>query len=206
MKYLILMIALGSIQSFSLELEIGVGVSQHDKPPNGLWYQEEFDHKINNTSPTFNIGVKHKNWTLGYKYLGKFSSTALASASDENYLNWQQGTEEIWPLSTFNGKGKVDGIYLNYRHYVGNFFVVGGVWYHRVKWKVSIPDWIPSREAEPLLLEVSENVKGVKFTYGLGYTRKRWSISYEIWDVKTGSTFPATFGGDTQNLNISYAF
>lgn len=90
--------------------EVGVGVSYFEKQEDGNWYQEPFPYDLDMTSGSASIGavfkISERDFVrLGYAYLGKVKSEAIATASDENYAECKHDTSQCWPLSHWYGKG-----------------------------------------------------------------------------------------------------
>jgi hypothetical protein len=138
--------------------EVGVGVTYFEKQDDGNWYQESFPYNLDMTSISGSIGfafrISERDFVrLGFNYLGKVESEALATASDENYAECKNETSKCWPLSHWYGRGHTKQIYLTYdRSYrlLGVVVVVeAGAVLNKVDWQVDIPDWIPARDATP---------------------------------------------------------
>jgi hypothetical protein len=192
------------------DVEIGTGITHFNEPKNGFWYQKEFDHSLDLYSRSFRLGVVEKvgnkmYFHTGYKYLGKSSSRALASSSDINYENWRAGSEKIWPLSIFSGKGKVDGIYtlFNYRSILDLY---GGAWLHRVQWTVTIPDWRPNRYEQRHLKVSQDDSLTSGFVVGVGKKYKSFGISYMVWQIDGKYPFKTMNDGFAHEIEINYEF
>ena len=110
------------------EIEIGLHYVKTEKPHNGLWYQEEFDHSIDRTDLGYQIGLRWKydkiHLSTGYKYLGEFSVDAEYIANDDNYYDWQDGLLDA-PTSNLKAKGKAHGIYFKGEYHFESFYLVG---------------------------------------------------------------------------------
>jgi len=143
MKYLMMLLVLLSSHTQALEIDLGVGYTWTEKPPNTLWYQKEFKHSIDSDSPNYQIGLRFKPWdniyvTTGYKYLGKFSieSDFIGGGDDDaSYHAWRKGADRP-PLSHLKGSGKAYGLYLKGEYHFERFFLTGGVWAHKTEWEV----------------------------------------------------------------------
>lgn len=139
--------------------EVGVGMSYFEKQEDGNWYQEPFPYDLDMTSISGSIGavfkISERDFVrLGFNYLGKVQSEAIATASDENYAECKHDTSKCWPLSHWYGKGHTKQFYLTYDRYyrlLGVVVVVeGGVVMNKVDWQVEVPDWLPTRDATPI--------------------------------------------------------
>lgn len=222
MKILILLTALLAINVNAIEYDIGIGYTQTHKPENTQWYQKEFDHKLETSSPSIRLGLKFQpidsmpqlKLLAGYVYLAKVKSYAKASSSDNNYYAWQAGEAEIWPLSTWHGKGSVDGIYLNAEYNFKHFFVAGGWWLHRVKWKMHIPDWYNSLDypaflihaPEPQSLTVTDNSEKVGMMFSVGKYFGNYRVAYTLAEVRGNNNYKPMHLGGAHNIELSYKF
>ena len=226
-KLLLVLVTLGlfSTSVNSLELDVGVGYTLTKQPANGLWYQEEFDHKLEKNSPSFNIGLRFNpiekvDLVVGYQHLGSFSSYAKASSSDMNYEEWRRGESEIWPLATWEGSGRVHGIYSKIQYNFKHFFITGGGFYHVSEYKMEITDWrCASRDGrcskdypkadygDPVERTVhSDEEHQWGWSIGVGKEFGPVSISYEVVDILTKGRYPAIYAGEAQNISITYTF
>ena len=232
MKYLItaILLSLFCSEAFAVKYDVGIGYTQTSDPPNGRWYQEEFDYKLTNDSWSGHLGLVFEvsgnlNLLVGYKYLGDFKSTALASSSDYNYAQWQAGDDDIWPLATWNGSGTAQGLYLVGEYHFDWFFVRFGGWVHKATWNMKIDDWRPwdtsiegceVRESgdssncygDARYLEVDGDDSSVfTYTYGIGKQFDNILITYEVWDIaRSDDVFPSTYIGEAHNISLSYRF
>lgn len=220
MRYLALVLALFTLTAHAVEYDIGVGYTQTAEPGNGNWWQEEFDHELKTTSPSIRLGLKFQPidaWPrlkvlTGFKYLARVESYAKAGSSDLNYARFQAGEEAIWPLSTWHGKGSVKGVYAVAEYNFDSFFITGGWWWHRVKWRVEIPDWRRALDAEhttygePEFLEVTDNSDKVGVLVGFGKYFGAWRLAYELAEVRGNQNYKPMHLGGAHNLELSYAF
>lgn len=206
MKYiLILSLLLTSLTASAVELDIGIGYTRTAMPANGLWYQKEFKHSIDRDSPSAHIGLRFQatdniNLIIGYKYLGEFSSDAMASSSDHNYYAFQRGEEDIWPLARWEGKGNVQGIYGTGEYNFKHFFVTAGFFYHSSTWKMEITNWrcdsrpasceeayegAPYSDPMPLTVRGGDDYN-LGYTFGIGKKIGSFSVAYENIDIRRG--------------------
>lgn len=196
----------------AVDFEVTAGITDFDKADNGIWHQEEFPNSIRDESFTGSVGITTHGFGLGYKYLGYGASDALATASDVNYANWRNGDAELWPLSTWHGRGYVHGVYLTYTHaFDSGVFLGGGAWAYRVRWGVAIPDWRPvvnedhTEFGEPRPLQVGEQIDKVSWTAHIGYRFGDAFLRYEVWEVNGGEWRPI-FEGKAQSVVLGYTF
>ena len=223
MKYIIILAFLFTgYTCHALDLDIGIGYTKTEMPHNGLWWQEPFEKDIDRESPSGHIGIRYSysdniKLLTGIQYLGEFKSYAKASASDHNYALYQQGEAEIWPLSTWKGKGKAYGLYGLVEYHFKHFHITGGAWVHKSEWKVDIPDWRGAifdeqyeygytySEPKPKSVDNDSDYE-IGYIFGIGKQFGSISINFKILDTKGSGDFPATYLGESQNLSITYTF
>ncbi len=204
-----LMLAVGLAMSAHAETVVSVGVTQFHAAPNGIWYQEAFDHKLNMTSPSFQIEYKNGPYSIGYLHAGRVSSYAKATASDANYdLQTNTCVGKCWPMSTWYGKGDVQGISLMYTKQYGNVFIEGGVLISRPTWTMTIPDWRGCETCEPRYLQVVHNPKLIPLPmFGIGYKFGDYKIKYKLIPTNaTGDDWPAVYRGLSSAIFIDRSF
>lgn len=220
MKFLKALPLLLCAEVYALDIDVdpyvGIGYSCAEEPPNGRWYQKEFPYSLDMCSPTYDIGLDWstpwENWSVltGYINLVHVETSALASSSDLNYAKFKAGEEDIWPLSTWEGRGGASGIYITPKYTYNGFFVKAGVWMYKAPWSVHIPDWRaqgPQGPMEPRELNVSaEDDAQVGFTWGVGYERKHLSVSYEVHIIEGPAKFRPGHVGKVQSLLFKYTF
>lgn len=224
MKYLItLLILLNAHTLYAIEIDLGLGYTFTEKPPNTLWYQEEFKHSIDSNSPNYQIGLRFNPWnniyvTTGYKYLGKFSIEADHIAGGDNdaaYHAWRKGADRP-PLSHLKGSGKAHGVYLKAEYHFEHIFFTGGVWGHKTEWEVSAPNSYILYCCGPLKGQVDPNPRdyyhkgadniSYSYIYGVGVKFGRVSILAEIWDTKDGSGIYPIYTGNAHVFTVLYTF
>lgn len=221
MKYVFILAMLLASNTQALEIDLGVGRTFTDKPANGLWYQKEFEHSIDQDSTNYQIGLRFHPWdniyvTTGYKYLGKFSISADFIANDTTYAEWQKGGKAP-PVSNLTGSGKAHGLYakLEYHFQQSPFFVTGGWWAHKSEWKVRSPAEMRMRRYGAKKGQIHgpydithEDKSGLSVSWiiGAGVKFGRVSILAEIWDTTSDTEYPATYLGESQVITLLYTF
>ena len=223
MKYLLMLLIL--LSGHTQALDVGVGYTMTAKPKDGLWYQKHFENDINSDSPSAHIGLRFHatdklDLIIGYKYMGEFTSDAMASSSDENYAQWQKGEAEIWPLARWEGSGKVHGLYANAEYNFKHFFVTAGGFYHVSTWKMKITNWrCDSRASDcdaaypgaPYSAPMSKTVNAEEeyqlgYSFGVGKKFGPVSIAYESTQIERKGDFPPIYAGTSHNISVSYMF
>jgi len=230
MKYLISVLCLLPLQINAVEYDVGIGYTQTSDPPNGRWYQEEFDYRLMNDSWSGHLGLvfdisDNLNVLVGYKYLGTFKSDAIAVGSDYNYAQWRANEADLWPTSQWRGKGTAQGLYLVGEYHFKYFFVRLGGWAHKATWNMKIDDWRPwdiwniegcevqnsgdssncYGTARYLEVNADDSIQ-YSYTFGIGKQFDHILITYEVWDIKSERQFWSTYHGEAHNLSLSYRF
>lgn len=215
-----------STAAHPFDVEVGAGISRLNSQ-NGIWYQEEFENDIPEWSPSFRLGArfdlrKNIKLHLGYSMIAYSDSTAKASASDQNYWDWQAGKNEIWPLSTWDTSGYTHGLYALASYWLPHsWYVKGGIWAYKSHVDVNIPDWrcdsrAPNCQEEypgapysaPQKKKHSGSVEvRPGWVLGLGKAIGQWELEYSVWQVDTGhSDYPPVHTGPIHNFSVNYAF
>ena len=150
----ILILVLTSTTAGAGGFELSLGQTYYGRSENGTWYQNPMPYSYDQRSTSIAVGYgfdlsDRTGLHVGYTDLGTIESHATASASDHNYTEWLHGQSELWPVSKWNGKGSVRGIYALYRYDLTEhlFLKVGG-WVSRTTWEMNIPDWRCATDAE----------------------------------------------------------
>jgi len=196
------------------------GVSKYQKQGDGIWYQEAFPYelKLNTNSVGIRYDTKPKDnvsYGFGYMKLGGVSSYAKATAKDntspgdDGYSPDLKGCDgTCWPLSTWYGKGDVQGIFGAAKYHSGPWAVEAGVYAYKPSWNMKIPDYISCRDCQPVYLEVNhkEDIQ-LGPMLGLSYTKEPWSLHLSTWRVNVnGDEWIPLWTGWTTNLSLGYSF
>jgi len=214
----LIFIALLAANTQAAEIDFGLNYTMTEKPPNNVWYQQEFNHSIKSNDTGYQIGLRFNPWdniylTTGYKYLGEFDVSADFIAVDRVYYNWQKGGDAP-PLSHLTGTGEVKGIYFKSEyHFSTGFFVTGGAWLHEADWHVSSPEeyrlkrFNPNKGSvnAPINKQHEANAKPAwSWIAGIGYKYKNVSVMAEIWDIERGGDYPTTSQGNAEVITLTY--
>ena len=203
--------------------EVGIGVTQFGRAIDGRWVQAPFPHTTDMRSGSSSVGFR---WATGrqigpfdnlylragYEYQGRASSTAEATASDENYAACAAGREPCWPMSHWIGRGDVQGLYVSLlpeRMVDGiGLHLELGAYLYRPRWEVTIPDWIGSPDDTPHLVHVVHTPKWqVSPTLGFGLRRGAWALAYTIRRISAdGDDYPAIYDKACHNISLRWTF
>ena len=207
------LLALGGITAmgaaFAADIEVSGGMSKFGKGPNGIWYQDGFPYSLKLRSESVSVGGKwqlsdRSHFRAGYLYLGRVSSAALATASDENYAPEQPNhcNGECWPLSNWYGHGRVNGLYAGY---VRDLYkplglaVEGGVYAYLATWQMRIPDWRHTKDDPGQPLTVTHKTYPYATPYiGVG-VGPVW-VTYYPWISAQGDGWPSVYKGGTYRV------
>lgn len=190
------------IPAHALEFEIGTGVTQYEKQPNGVWYQNGFPSDIDLTGTTISIGVSHQVGSLRYRIeylsLGQAMSNAIAT-TDQNYSPKYVATcgSECEVLK-FHGLGDVWGMVLSVSRPVHAFglplYAEGGLWAYVPKWRVEVytlppnPVQVASVKHEPKM-EI-----GPMLGFGIRHSGVDIGLRY-LYAEANGDEWPAIYKG-----------
>lgn len=105
-----------SLPALAIDFEFGIGNTTFSKPPNTIWYQQEFHHTFDLNSGSYSIGVsdyltQSMRWRVAYTRLGNVSSNAQAT-SDAIYNATNHCTTGHCQLNTYRTEGSVRGFSL----------------------------------------------------------------------------------------------
>ena len=200
------------------------GTTRFTPHGDGVWYQEAFPYSLDMTSGAW--GVRYdtpkteSGWSFGggFQRLGTVSSSALAVAldgrvPDDGGYNSQTKTcnGRCWPLSRWYGHGSVKGVFAAATKHYGPWQIEGGVYLYQPRWEVYVPDWIPTRDAEPREIIVRHHARwqfGPMF--GVRYAPGEWqglSLSYSLWQTQTqDSQWNSLYKRYAQNLSVGYTW
>lgn len=197
------------------EVVVAGGVTFHNSQPDGTWYQGAFDHTLKTDVPA--VSVKwftdsRDGWQygVGYTFLGKVTSTAIATASDANYNTTTNSCNgACWPLSHWYGTGYVHGLTLTAKKTFSNhLFLEGGLFVNQPKWSVHIPDWIACETCVPQDVTATHNAK-VQYTptVSAGYDFGKWFMQVSIHQTAAlGDEFPAIYKGYSGSAFVGFKF
>jgi hypothetical protein len=192
------------------------GGSKFTPHGDGVWYQEPFEHKFDLVSPSLGLRYDSEVWTAGYMYLGRVTSNAKAVAldgkvpGDGGYNSTTKSCNgKCWPLSTWRGRGDVQGIFLGMKKSVIPSWVVeAGVYLYHPTWETNIPDWRGCRDCEPANLTVRHHA----YWQPGPYVGVRWGphdsrLSLNLFAAQTatrGDEWCSLYTGVTYNLSVGY--
>lgn len=173
-------------------LTLLAGPCQSTPQSNGVWYQKGFPYELNMATPC--LGLRYDSarfgpwsYSLGYLNFGRISSSAEATASDDNYNTATQACNgECWPMSHWFGNGGTQGLYASVVRHYGSWAIEAGLMLQRPTWEMRIPDWIQCQTCAPIDLTVTHNPRlQLNPVLGLRYTLKEWS--FNLMTVRTAS-------------------
>lgn len=215
-KTLLTAALLAAFSCQAADFEVGIGLTSFGQAYNGTWYQDGYPHDLHLKSQSFKLGITESvgrwRWHAGLEWLGRYSSTAEAVASDYAYTN-----NTPYPVSHWVGKGQVYGMYLS----AGPQFQLAGLTVHplfgfyryRPTWEMSIPDWVPCQDGadgpacapgspRPLMVRTARETRTTPIV-GLSVGRDRWSMDLTVRRANANS-LPTITTGPTWNVGLSW--
>lgn len=208
-----------------MDVEVAIGFTHASAISNGYWYQKGFEHDLKLDSPSFNIGISQPfldryRFRAGYEWLGRFTSSAAATASDANYNKATHTCNgECWPLSHWRGAGTVQGIYAAVAR---ELFTVAGIPvsielggdYYRSTWRVDVPDYnaagtctksVGCYQAAPHSLSIAHHARW-QFTPQAGLSMGPVALTYRRDLSARGDEFPAIYQGSAWSIDYRFLF
>ncbi|MEX3961014.1 hypothetical protein AB4Y42_02170 [Paraburkholderia sp. EG286B] len=197
------------------QLEAGIGGSAYQHGPNGLWYQDGFDHRLDLTAPSVKFGVTGNIWQRGpwgidyhvdYYWLGTIHTDAKVPSAKTNTTSGQWigpdlvGVNAADPcsgpcnnLSDFMGSGHDMGFALTLEpHYTWNgitFGVDAGPYIHRSTWSEDVANWYANADAQPIDNHVKwRPVWALGWTVGASIIYRNFAIEYAYFRNQGNAT------------------
>lgn len=141
----------------AVDIEVAVGAARYNTVGDGFWYQEGFPHRLNLTGAAAQIGLTGEitswlDWGVGYAWLGRTNSTALAVPDASDYPDkiggydlatkgCYGGPSACGPKRQFSGSGSVQGFYATLRPHVDfngwRFGIEAGPFLYYARWNMT---------------------------------------------------------------------
>jgi opacity protein-like surface antigen len=195
--------------------EIGIGGSAYANGPDGLWYQDGFEHKLDLTAPAVRAGLTGPlyergnwgiDWHIDYVWLGTVHTNAeVPSAKTNTSQGKWVGADFIGAntsnpcngpctnLSDFIGSGHDMGVSMTLEpHYTYRGWTLGveaGPYFHRSTWSEDVTDWYASATSAPANIHVAwRPVWSVGAVVGASVSYRNFGLSYQYYlNKQTGS-------------------
>lgn len=198
-------------------IEIEVGQTSFMPQQDGVWYQNQFPHDLDLSSPSFSIGFTDKfnpwlRWHTGYSYLGKVTTYALAVPSDDLYFQHGANADEYIPVAHWYGEGYVQQLYFTLapEAKISNFILAfeGGFTLYRPSWEIYIPDLRYCNECPYETWHQKHDPQlQLGRTFGVSIKYKKTSLVFRLTSVAAeGDQWPAIYDGNAKNISIRYEF
>jgi hypothetical protein len=189
----------------------------------GTWWQKEYAHSLPHDVPSATIrydtdmgGGSGLKVGIGYTYIGRFKSQAVAVPSDNAYTLGLP-----YPTSHWYGNEEIQGLFVAARKDFGAWYIEAGPMITWTNWTMHVPDWYdcvdspvyggpclqPRKEPYDLTVGVS-NYRQLKIRFGAGYKiNEFWSIDYSMVDGRLlGAGWPGIVNGPAHTLGVRYTF
>ena len=198
----------------ALDYNVSAGITNAGTPPNGIWWQNGYDHSFQSNVPSVGARVDQRfgDWGvgLGYEYIGDFASHASAVASDAAYA---AGTP--YPTSNWYGHQINQGLFLAARRYIGDFYVEAGPMLSYTKFSMNIPDWMGAKPDTNTLVSsgirspiaLNQRSYSVQWIASVGYKiDQHYSALISYIPLTTGAEMPGITAQYGVNLSLQYTF
>lgn len=212
--------------AYAGEFTMLLGDSHFTPQSDGTWWQQPFPHDLKMNSPS--LGLRYdtvqndEGWSfgVGYMNLGRISSTALAVALDGKVSGdggYNATTKACngpcWPVSHWNGRGSVNGLFGIVSKHYGPWSIEGGLYLYYPRWSVSVPDWISCATCTPQNITAFHHQHWqLGPMFGVRYKPSDWSLNLSVWQTQTqgDSKFnpysPALYHAGTYNAAVGYSY
>ena len=200
----------------AMDGEVSLGGTNFGKQPNGYWYQDGFQHTLNMSSPSASVGITNTfydryRYHIGYKYLGRVSTTAQCMDSDPLYAVFQKTGQNPLKLGTFNGSGAVNELYFTAgpEFHFGDWHIgaEAGLSIYQATWReqaagyqYAIGSPLGSYDSGTQSHFFTGGIIGVSAGYG------RTDIVLSVQDINGKDYVSSAYHGLATNLAVRYRF
>lgn len=218
MKHLLaLLLAMCLPSAHAVDFEASIGAAKFHDLGNMTWYQEGLPHRLQLTTPALELGITGDiipglAWHVGYIYLGRVRTDAVATPDDANYNRHTKSCEgQCIAHSNFTGRGDSHGVKLTLEPYVTyngwRFGIEGGAYVSKNRWAVTVYDWIGFPGDTPKTIRVDDRSDWrASPVVGLSIGKGAWAIVYRsYWNRSHGAVYPAIWRR-TDTLSVRYRF
>lgn len=217
MKLLLIAALLITSSANAIDFEIGIGQTDYQRSPNGIWWQNGFDHSFDLRANSINLGVSDYvtesiKWRVGYTHLGTVSSWALA-VPDAQY-NMVNGchSPSLCELDQYIGKGSIEGIYLTMspEMKIGSvkLFMDAGLWGYFPHFNMKVYRGATPRRDSFWDVHTDEHMQFGP-VLGVGVEYEKVQLVATIYASQVGGVEPNTipfWGAYTPNLTVKMVF
>ena len=207
-----LAIALGLLAIYaSYKAEAGtfveVGSSHFRKPPNGVWWQDQYPSVFDLDGKYVRIGYGDESagpLRLSYFNLGKYETEALGTEEEIRYFNGDCNASTCLPPEMYQTKGSLQGILVSHVSRGTFGYIEAGISYSRQTFELN------KLNRDLTWLRFSDRQEGFGYMVGLGLEYKSLTISVNYFKNDKSAQFDAPFdcpGIDTvTTLALGYRF
>ena len=204
---IIILVSLSMSASAETEYFAAIGRSEFKPHGSGVWYIDEQPYIISNKDIAWTVGLRGKNWRVGYLNLGKETVDALFYSPDPAYQGGaSKGCASLGcaPLDRGIGEFKLEGIYFTYEpSFHGITFGLGpALLHHTYNETVSL-----SAGPNPYLTSGYQNAEldrviidegRLSYLFTVGYETKNYFVNY-LWFPKADNHFSIF-----ENINVFF--
>lgn len=224
--------AAGARAESFFQLEAGLGGAAYQHGPDGLWYQDGFQHTLDLAAPAVEVGLtgdifQHGewgvSWHLDWAWLGTIHTDAMVPSANTNTTSGKWvgpdliGVNQADPcsgpcrnLSRFIGSGHDQGFMLTIEpHYDfrgWRFGVEAGPYLHRSTWSEDVVNWVPVAGAAPRNIHVEYKPEWlVGYVVGASVSRGNFSVAYQYFQNRTKGSMSNPYPAIWQGTHVLMA-
>ena len=186
---------------------IEVGSSHFQKPPVGIWWQDQYPSVFDLDGKYVRIGYGDESigpLRLSYFNMGRYQSEGWGTEEETRYFNGECNASTCLPPEMYQTKGSLQGVLISHISRISFGYIEAGVSYSRQTFELT------KLNRDQSWLRFSDRQEGFGYMVGLGLEYKRMTLSLNYFKNDKSAQFDASFdcpGIDTvTTLAIGYRF
>ncbi len=190
---------------------IEVGSSHFQKPPNGIWWQDQYPSVFDLDGKYIRVGMGD-TYRISYYNLGRYKTEAIATGDEAKYFSGQCNSLSCAAPDLYVTRGSVQGMLFSYVFRSGMFHVEPGISYTKQDFDL-LAKIVNNGSANggPVgrSFSFSESKKDLGYMLGLGLEYRSITIAFNYFKNDKSAEFvgSTTPGIDTVTaLAIGYRF
>lgn len=184
---------------------VEVGSSHFQKPPNGIWWQDQYPHKFDLDGEYFRIGYESGNWRASYFSLGKYTTAALATVEEDKYFAGECNSRTCKSPDYYQTDGSLQGILFSHVSRGTLGYLEAGISYARQTFELNAlglypgshfadKSIYPGPDSEYGHYLFKERKYGLGYMIGVGLEYKRMTLSVNYFKNDKSSEFEGIGG------------
>lgn len=151
-------------------LTLSIGIAHAITHGDGVWRQSAFESSVRRNAATWEVGVRHGGWSVGYADLLRTESDAYATVRDEDYDPKAKQCKANCDIpARYTTSGRVRGVYARHEWNYGGALVELGALVYRPDFTVTISEFTPYADRSmPKVTVTYRNVEEYRVTPSLG--------------------------------------